>query len=158
MTTKLVPERAALDHPTLIKIVHLQVSNVVACGSRDCFIFARFDPRKVHFKGKGKETTLVNDPNDYCRFEVSIDCRISSNWGVRLVYADDIEVMRLEWVWQFNRIEHLREEEMKLCVSRLERLSIPGEISYFYLTLFYFKFPVLLTCPRCLSFAEDLTH
>lgn len=157
MTTKLVPERAALDHPTLIKIVHLQVSNVVACGSHDCFIFVRFDPRKVHFKGKGKETTLVNDPNDYCRFEVSIDCRISSNWGVRLVYADDIEVMRLEWVWQF-RIEHLREEEMKLCVSRLERLSIPGEISYFYLTLFYFKFPVLLTCPRCLSFAEDLTH
>ncbi|KAJ8528168.1 hypothetical protein K7X08_021860 [Anisodus acutangulus] len=87
-------ERASMDQQPLEKIVHLQVSNVVACGSFDCFIFFQVDTSKVHHKGKGKDTTLLNDPNDYCRFEVSIDSDIPLNLGVRLVYADDIEDMR----------------------------------------------------------------
>ncbi|KAF3652548.1 hypothetical protein FXO38_16042 [Capsicum annuum] len=157
VTTKLVSEHAAMNHPTLENIFHLQVSNVVACDSHDCFIFLQFDLTKVRFKGKGKDT-MVNDPNYYCRFEASIDCHISSNWGVRLVYADDIEVMRSERAQQIDRFDHMREEETKLCFSRLERVLVPGEICYFYSTLFYFRLPVLSTCPRCLSFAEDLAH
>ncbi|KAM3321367.1 TMV resistance protein N [Capsicum chacoense] len=157
VTTKLVSEHAAMNHPTLENIFHLQVSNVIACDSHDCFIFLQFDLTKVRFKGKGKDT-MVNDPNYYCRFEASIDCHISSNWGVRLVYADDIEVMRSEQARQIDRFDHMREEETKLCFSRLERVLVPGEICYFYSTLFYFRLPVLSTCPRCLSFAEDLAH
>nr|XP_018624732.1 uncharacterized protein LOC108944315 isoform X1 [Nicotiana tomentosiformis] len=158
ITTKLVPERAAMDQRTPRKIVHLQVSNVVAYGSHDCFIFLQLDLKKVHFNGKGKGTMLIDNPNDYCRFEASLDCPVSSNWGVRLVYADDIEAMRLEWAWQSNRFKHLREEDVELCIERLKELSVPGEIRYFYGTLIFYELPFLLTCPRCLSFAEDLTH
>ncbi|XP_009790280.2 TMV resistance protein N-like [Nicotiana sylvestris] len=160
ITTKLVPGRTAMDQQTPAKIVHLQVSNVVAYGSHDCFIFLQLDLRKLHFNGKGKGTMLIDNPNDYCRFEASLDCRMSSNWGVRLVYADDIEVMRLEWAWQSNRfeLEHLHEEDLELCTGRLKELSVPGEIRYFYATLIFYELPVLSTCPRCLSFAEDLTH
>lgn len=51
ITTKLVPECAAMDQQTLAKIVHLQVSNVVAYGSHDCFIFLQLDLTKIHFNG-----------------------------------------------------------------------------------------------------------
>ncbi|XP_059276558.1 disease resistance protein Roq1-like [Lycium ferocissimum] len=90
VTIKLVPDRASIDQQPLEKIIRLSVSRVVACGSFDCFIFFQVDMSKVHRKGKGKDT-MVNDPNDYCRFEVSIGPCIPLHLGVHLVYADDSE-------------------------------------------------------------------
>ncbi|KAH0776411.1 hypothetical protein KY290_007822 [Solanum tuberosum] len=101
--TKLVSEQASLDRPTLEDIIYLEVSNAVSSDRQDCFVFLQFDKTKVYFKGKGKEPFSINSPNDYCRFEVSLNSRISANWGNRPLYADDIEVMRLKWKSQLMK-------------------------------------------------------
>ncbi|KAK4341143.1 hypothetical protein RND71_039644 [Anisodus tanguticus] len=86
---------------------------------------------KVYFKGKGKDPLLVNYPNDYCRLEASLDGQRSTNWGIRLVYAYDIEAMRLKWTRQFKRDKSgYLEEEVDLWVERLEGLLIQRKFNF----------------------------
>ncbi|XP_060197915.1 TMV resistance protein N-like isoform X2 [Lycium barbarum] len=162
--TKLVPKHAAMGRPTLENFVNMGVSSAVSTDFQDCLVFCslKLDKMEEYFKGKGKDPLLVINPNDYCRFEASLDGRISTNWGIRLVYADDIEVMRLKWTRKFkiDSFSYLAgdKEFIPGIDERLGRLLVPQEIGFLMWRLLFDTLPVLPTCPRCLSFTEDFNH